>query len=100
MPDQIRVYIYTTHYQGYGGYVFTSREDGLGKNLPSLLLRKKKYLSPILVALITMMVKKYVLGLLNAVTSGNNRYQSYKQASVEIIRAVTGGKYSPMPITF
>ena len=60
--------------------------------LPHLFFRKKKSLSPIVGDLSTIPVKKYGLGLLNQVSSAKEKYVSYQQESVEIIRAVTGGR--------
>ena len=39
-----------------------------------------------------MMTKKSGLGLLNSVTSANEKSQGLQQASAESIRAVTGGE--------
>ena len=59
--------------------------------LPRLLFGKKKTLSPIVGALSTMSVKKSGLGILNPVTSAQEKYLSYQRGSVELVRAVTGG---------
>ena len=53
--------------------------------LPCLFLRKTKTLSPIVVDLITMMVKKFRPGLLDPVTSAKEKYLGFQQGSAEII---------------
>ena len=63
--------------------------------LPCPFFRKAKSLSPIVGTLSTMLVKKSVLGLLNPVTSTNDKYLSSQYASKELIQAVmVGGTFS------
>ena len=59
--------------------------------LPCILLRKTKNLSPVVGDLSTMPVKKYGMGLLNPVTSDQEKYSSSAQGSAELVQAVTGG---------
>ena len=59
--------------------------------LPCILFRKTKNLSPVVGDLSTMPVKKYGMGLLNPVTSDQEKYSSSTQGSVELVQAVTGG---------
>ena len=61
-----------------------------GTFLPRLFFEKTKSLSPIVGALSTMKVKKYGLGILNPVTSVNDKYLSSQRASAELIRGMTG----------
>ena len=53
--------------------------------LTHLLFEKSKYLSPIVGTLSKMPVKKSGLGLLNPLTSANEKYLSLKRASTELI---------------
>ena len=62
--------------------------------LPYIFFIKKKPLSLIVGAQITMMIEKYRLGIINSVTSEKERYLSFHQASTELIRDVTGGAFS------
>ena len=59
--------------------------------LPRLLFGKTKTLSPFVGALNTMPVKKAGLGLLNPVTSAQDKYLSSQRGSTELVRAVAGG---------
>ena len=56
--------------------------------LPFLFLGKYKNISPIVVTLITMTVKKSGLGLLNPVISANKKYTSFQCAIKKLIQAV------------
>ena len=58
---------------------------------PRLFFGQTKTLSPIVGSLSTMPVKKSGLGILNPVTSAQEKYISYQQESAELVRAVTGG---------
>ena len=57
--------------------------------LPCLL--SKKNLSPILGNLSTMPINMDGLGLINTVTSENNKYPRSQRGRAELIRAMTGG---------
>ena len=59
--------------------------------LSSLFFGKTKILSPIVGSLSTMTVKISGLGLLNPVTSTQDKYLRSQRGSVELIRAGTGG---------
>ena len=61
------------------------------KFLPCLFFKNTKRLSPIIGSLSTMPVNKSGTGLLNPVTSAREKYLSYQQGSVELVRDVTGG---------
>ena len=50
-----------------------------------------KTLSPVVGALSTMPINKPRLGLLNTVTSAQEKYLIYTRGSTELVRAVTGG---------
>ena len=50
-----------------------------------------KTLSPAVGSLSTMTVKKSRLGILNAMTSAQEKYLSYTLGSTELVQAVTGG---------
>ena len=65
--------------------------NDLGYHFALSFLRKEKNLSPIVGALSTMPVKKSELGLLNTVTSSQEKYLSYQRGSAELVQAVTGG---------
>ena len=71
--------------------VLGSGEDDLRKLLPRLFFRKTKTLSPVVGALSTMPVKKYVLGLLNPVMSEQGKYLSSLRGIIELVQAVMGG---------
>ena len=63
--------------------------------LPCIFFGKTKYLFPIVVYLTTMPVKKSGLGLLNPVTSANDKYLSFQKASTKFIQDVMrGGAFS------
>ena len=59
--------------------------------LPRIFLGKKKHLSPIVGALITMPAKKPGSVLMNLVTSSKKEYPSSQKASVDMIWADMGG---------
>ena len=59
--------------------------------LPCLFFGKKKTLSPIVGALSKILVKKSRLGVLNPLTSSQEKYLSYMWGSADLIRSVTGG---------
>ena len=59
--------------------------------LPCIFFGKTKTLSPAVGDLSTMTAKKSGLGLLNLVTSYQEKYLSSTQGSAELVRAVTGG---------
>ena len=59
--------------------------------LPRIFFRKKKTLSPVVGALSTMTVRKSGLGLLNPVTSAQEKYLISTGGSAELVQAVTGG---------
>ena len=59
--------------------------------LPRLFFGKTKHLSPIVGALSTMLTRKDGLGLLNIVTSAQEKYLSSTQGSAELTRDVMGG---------
>ena len=62
------------------------------KPFASYFLQKdEKRPPPIVGALSTMPVKKYKLGILNPVTSSQEKYLSSMQVSVKLVQAVTGG---------
>ena len=56
-----------------------------------LFFGKMKTLSPIVGSISTMLVKKAGLGLLNTVTSAQEKYLSYQRGIAELFQAVTGG---------
>ena len=58
--------------------------------LPHLFFEKSKPLTPTLGTLITMPVNKYVLGLMNPVSSANKNYLILQRKSIELIQAVMG----------
>ena len=60
--------------------------------LPHIFFRKTKTLSPVVGALSTMTVKKAGPGLLNPVTSSQEKYLSSTRGSTELVRAMTGGE--------
>ena len=63
--------------------------------MPRLFFGKSKSLSPILGTLNTILVNKYGLGLLNPVTSTNEKYLSSQRAITEFIRGMKGeGNFS------
>ena len=57
---------------------------------PCLFFGNSKYISPIVGTLSTMPVNKSGMGILNPVTSANNKELSLKHASTEFIQAVMG----------
>ena len=59
--------------------------------LPRIFFVNTKTLFPVVGALSTMRVKKFGLGILNPVTSYQEKYLSSTQGSLELVRAVTGG---------
>ena len=59
--------------------------------LPRIFFGNTKNLFPVVGVLSTIPVKKYGLGLLNLVTSSQEKYLSSTRGSTEIVRAVTGG---------
>ena len=59
--------------------------------LPHIFFGNTKTLSPIVGALSTMLINKSGSGLLNPVTSANDKYLSLQRASAEIIQDVMGG---------
>ena len=61
--------------------------------LPHLFFGKTKTLAPIVGALSTMMVNKSELGLLNLVTSAQEKYLRSQRGSAELVWAVTGGAF-------
>ena len=73
MRDLIRADISTTRHHGYRRRVCGSGEDNLGNIFSCLFFGKTKSLSPIVGDLSNMLVKKYELGLLNPVTSANEK---------------------------
>ena len=74
------------------GGAFTVLEKMIRETfLPRLLLVNMKTLSPIVGTLSTIPIKVAGLVLLNPVMSAKDKYLSYQQGSVELVRAVTGG---------
>ena len=74
------------------GDAFVGVEKMIQDNfLPHLFFGNTKTLSPIVGALSTMLVMKYGMGLLNPVTSAQEKYLTYQRGSAELIWAVTGG---------
>ena len=63
----------------------------LDEFFPHLFFGKKKTLFPAIGYLSKMLVKKASMGLLNPVTSAQEKYLQYQQGSAELVRAVTGG---------
>ena len=61
-----------------------------GKKFDPTFIQKLKNLSPIVGTLSTMLVKKSGLGLLNSVTSTNEKYLSSKRSRTELIQDVMG----------
>ena len=59
--------------------------------MPRLFFGKTKNLSPVIGCLSTIPVKKYGLGILNAVTPDKEKCLIYKRGSSELVQAVTGG---------
>ena len=59
--------------------------------LPRLFFGKTKILSPVVGALSTMPVKKAGLGLMNSVTSAQEKYLSSTRGISDLVQAVTGG---------
>ena len=74
----------------YGRSVCRSGEDDSGKLFDPPFLWKAKKLSPIVGILSTMLVNKAGLGLLDLVTSVNEKYRSLKRPRTELIQDVTG----------
>ena len=73
------------------GDAFAGVEKIIWENfLLRLFFGKTKLLLLIIGDLSTMLVKKFGLGLLNPVTSVNDKYLSYQRARAELIWAVTG----------
>ena len=60
-------------------------------SLPRLFFGNTKTLSPVVGSLSTMPDKKAGLGILNPVTSAQEKYLGSTRGSVELVRAVTGG---------
>ena len=58
--------------------------------LPRLFFGMTKTLSPIVGTLSKILIKVAGIGLLNLVTSANNKYLRSQRGSVELITAVTG----------
>ena len=59
--------------------------------LPRIFFGNMKTISPIVAALSTTPVKKFGLGLLNPVTSAEDKYPRSQWGSAELIRDVKGG---------
>ena len=59
--------------------------------LPRLFFGNTKTLSPIVGTLSTMTFKKSGMGILNPVTSAQDKYKISQRGSAELVRAVTGG---------
>ena len=78
------------------GDAFWGVDNMLQENfLPRLFLIKSKYISPNVVTIITMTVKKSGLDLLDIVTSTNKKHLSLQRARTELICNGTGeGKFS------
>ena len=83
------------------GGAFTVLEKMIRETfLPRLLLVNMKTLSPIVGTLSTIPIKVAGLVLLNPVMSAKDKYLSYQQGSVELVRAGPGGGgHYPMPTT-
>ena len=94
MYDPIRVDIYTIRHLGHDRRVRGSGEMIWEKSLPRLFFRKTKNLSPIVGAQSTMPVKKSGMGILNTLTSSQEKYLISQRGSVKLVRAVTGGRFS------
>ena len=63
--------------------------------LPRLFFGKSEYITPLIGTLSTMPVGKSGLGLLNPVTSANEKYSSLQCVSTDFIRSMTWeGKFS------
>ena len=88
--------IFLQHGTKNTGDAFSGVEKMLWETfLPRLFFAKSKYLSPIVGTLSKMPVKKSGLGLLNPLTSANEKYLISQRASTELIRYLTGeGKLS------
>ena len=71
----------TTRHLGHGGCVCGSGEDDQGNLFASSFLQKEKSLSPIVVVLSKILVKKSRLGLLNPVMPENEKYLSSQRGS-------------------
>ena len=86
-------WIFLQHITWYMGYAFTGVEKMIRETiLPCLFFGKTKTLSPVVGSLSTMPVKKARLGLLNPLTSYQEKYLSSTGGRVELVRAVMGGK--------
>ena len=73
------------------GGAFIGVEDILWEDFfPHLFFGNSKYLTPLIGTLSTIPEKKSGLGLLNPVTSENEKYPSLKYASMELIWSVIG----------
>ena len=59
--------------------------------MPHIFFGNKKTLSPVVGYLSKMPFRKYSLGLLNTVTSAQEKYLSSTRGSIELIQAVAGG---------
>ena len=84
-------WVFLQHITTNTGDVFAGVDKMIQETfLPRIIFGKTKLLSPIVGFISIMPVMKSGLGLLNVVTSTNDKYLSLKGASTELIRAVMG----------
>ena len=84
-------WIFLQHVTWDMGYAFAGVEKMIRENvLLRLFSGKTKTLSPIVGDQSTITVNKSGLGLLNAVTSSQDKYLSSQRGSAELVRAMTG----------
>ena len=98
--NPIRMDISSTRHLVHGRRVRGSGEDYSRNLFASSFLRKDETLSPVVAVLSKMPVNKSGLGILNPVTSSQEKYLSSTRGSAELVRVVTGGEHSPMPTTY
>ena len=89
--NTLRVDISTTRHLGHRRRVSGSGENDSGNLFSSSFLQESKTLSTIVGSLSKIPVKESGLGLLNPVTSAQEKYLSSNRGSVELVQAVTGG---------
>ena len=86
--------IFFQHVKKNTGYAFAGVKKILWETFfPRLFFVKLKYLPPIVGTLITIPVKKEIMGLQNPVNSADERFQSSQHVSTEFIRAMNGESY-------
>ena len=89
--NPIRIDFFSTRHLGHRRLVRGSGEDDSINLFASSFLQKDENPLPVVGAISTMLVRKAGLGLLNPVTSVQDKYLSSTQGSAELILAVAGG---------